>query len=79
MLSFLAIISLAAAAVTAFNRLRRRDPAAADVLARTVTDAMTLVLIIGQAAMSALETLRRSTRRAVVSEPHEYAMADFDD
>jgi hypothetical protein len=29
--------------------------------------------------MSALETLRRTTSRAVVSEPREYAMADFDD
>ncbi len=76
---FLAIVGLAAAAVTGYTRLRQRDPDAADALARKITEATTLIVVIAQAVMTGLEAMARTTRPHLASGPRGYTREDFDD
>jgi hypothetical protein len=77
---FLGLVGLTAAAVAAYNNLRRRDPDAADVLVRTLTQVTTVLVVVAQAVITALDALRPARRPFVaVSDPREYRRDDFDD
>jgi hypothetical protein len=78
---YLAILGVTAAAVAAYNRLRRRDPTAADALVHTLTQTSSLVVVLAQAALTALDALRRPNRPVLVSVGHTHGFLpeDLDD
>ena len=80
MLWFLAVIGIAVAGVAAYNKLRRSDPVGADHLVEALREVTTVVVVVAQSVVAALEALARPTRPfRVVSGPRSYPWSDFDD
>jgi hypothetical protein len=80
LLWFIGLLGVAAAAVAAYNQLRRRDPDAAEHLTQVLREITTVVVVVAQAVITALETLGRPGRTfAPASEPRGYRWETFDD
>lgn len=70
MLWILALAGITAAAVAAYNQLRRRDPAGADHLVQALREVSGIVVVVAQAVGTALDALTRPVRAyAAVGDP----------
>jgi predicted transcriptional regulator len=80
LLWFIGLLGVAAAAVAAYNQLRRRDPDAAEQLVEVMREVTAVVVVISQAVVASLEALTRSPRSfATIGERPGYRWSDFDE